>query len=190
MTLSLHFCFVLLVVSVINCALAFKSLPTSLVSKSFSAISNSPTAVYSLDNDTILKLEEMKNKYTRLSNVVSPEADAEKASIEEIVNKYKLYKEVKSMMSKLKMMWSKEVSERRRDKQVKSFSKLYQGKLEIEEILKQKLGLTTSSASVVIPELKKLEQIDSEIAALQSKVESTKLTLPEGKSTREARYLS
>ena len=178
------------VVSVINLAQAFKSLPPSFSIRSISAISSSPTAVYSLDDDTIQKLEDMKNKYNRLSNVVSPEADAEKASLEEIVTKYKLYKEVKSMLSKLKLMWQKEISERRRDKQVKSFSKLYQGKLEIEELLKQKLGLPSSKASISIPELKKLEQIDSEILFLQTKIDSSKFTLPAGKSTREERYLN
>ena len=175
--------------SIITFISCLRSLPPSLIRRSASAILSSPTAVYSLDSDTILKLEEMKSKYSRVSNVVSAEADAEKASLEEIVTKYTLYKEVKSMMSKLRLMWQKEVSERRKEKQVKSFSKLYQGKLEIEEILKQKLGLPSSKSAVVIPELKNLEKINSEISALQSKLETTKYALPPGKSTREERYL-
>lgn len=168
---------------------SLKTLPLAITRRSVSPILNSPTAVYSLDSDTILKLEEMKSKYNRLSNVVSAEADAEKASLEEIVTKYTLYKEVKSMMSKLRLMWTKEVSERRKEKQVKSFSKLYQGKLEIEEILKQKLGLPSSKTAIVIPELKNLEKINLEISSLQSRIESTKFALPPGKSTREERYL-
>ena len=146
------------------------------------------SVVMKLDNNAIQQLEELDSKYTRLSNVVSPESENEKAKIEEIVTKYKLYKEVDIMMKKIKTMWKTEVSDRRRDRQVKSFSELFRGKLEIEEVLKQKLGLPSSNTIPIIPEVSAVEKIDQEIAALKNKLENVKFVLPEGKSTREERF--
>ena len=46
-----------------------------------------------------------------------------------------------SRIGKLKSMWRTEASERRREKQLKSFSSLFEGRLELELILLEKLGL-------------------------------------------------
>jgi len=145
-------------------------------------------SVYSLDSTSIEKLEALSEKYTRLSNVESPESDAEKLKIEEVVKKYNLYKDINSMMSRLRLMWKSEVSERRKEKQLSSFKQLYKGKAELEEILKEKLGLPFSKAAPEISPLKELEKIDKEISELKNKMEKVKFTLPEGKSTREARF--
>jgi hypothetical protein len=146
------------------------------------------SSIYSLDDSSIQKLEELNQKYERLSNVVSPETDSEKAQIEELVQKYNLYKEIKVMMSKLRMMWKVEVSETRKERQVKSFKELLKGKMEIEELLKQKLGLPFKKDIGLIPEIQAIEQIDNEINQLEAKLDKVKFVLPEGKSTREARY--
>ena len=57
------------------------------------------TNLKALSNDVITQLDEMKAKYERLNNVDSAEATEEMKKIEEIVQKYKSYKEVRIMMS-------------------------------------------------------------------------------------------
>lgn len=177
--------FLLLVLSLVLVATAFHSkFSTSIRLSSRNAF----TSVYSLDNTSVEKLEALSEKYTRLSNVVSPESDAEKAKIEDVVKKYNLYKDIKTMMGRLRLMWKSEVSERRKEKQLNSFKQLYKGKVELEEILKEKLGLPFSKAAPEISPLKELERLDKEIGELKQKAEKVKFTLPEGKSTREARF--
>lgn len=177
--------FLILILSLVLMVTSFHGkLPTSIRLSSRVA----SMSVYSLDQSSLEKLEELSEKYTRLSNVVSPESDAEKSKIEDVVKKYNLYKDIKAMMTRLRLMWKSEVSERRKEKQLNSFKQLYKGKVELEEILKEKLGLPFSKAAPEITPLKELERIDQEIGALQQKVEKVKFTLPEGKSTREARF--
>ena len=95
----------------------------------------------SLDESAIGKLEEIRAKYDRLEAVVSDEAEKEREQQADVAEKYATYREIKSMMTKLRSMWRTEASERRRSKQLKSFTGLFEGKLELEELLKEKLGL-------------------------------------------------
>ena len=138
----------------------------------------------SLDTDTIQKLDEMRGKFDRLSLVVSPESDSEKSLIQDVVEKYATYREIKAMMTKLRTIWRSEASERRRSKQLKSFTELYKGKLEIEEVIKEKLGLPSRKEIDEIKEFGDVQKWDAEIAALEKKLAEVAMVIPEGKSTR------
>lgn len=149
---------------------------------------NRALSLKSLDVDTIQKLDEMRGKFDRLSLVVSPESDSEKSVIGDIVEKYATYREIKAMMTKLRTIWRSEASERRRAKQLKSFTELYKGKLEIEEVIKEKLGLPSRKEIDEIKELGDVQKWDSEIAALEKKLSEVTMVIPEGKSTRLERF--
>ena len=142
----------------------------------------------SLDTDTIQKLDEMRGKFDRLSLVVSPESDTEKSLIQDVVEKYATYREIKAMMTKLRSIWRSEASERRRAKQLKSFTELYKGKLEIEEVIKEKLGLPSRKEIDEIKELGDVVKWDAEIAALEKKLGEVAMVIPEGMSTRLERF--
>ena len=142
----------------------------------------------SLDESTIMKLDEIKNKYERLSNVVSPESDAEKAKISDVVELYSTYREIKQMMIKIRSMWRTEASENRREKQFKSFVGLYEGKTELEESLKEKLGLPFQKSVQKSKSLENISKIESEINSLENKLSEVSLKLPSGMSTREERF--
>lgn len=148
------------------------------------------TLLRSLDETNVGTLEEMKSKYDRLINVVSPEAEEEAAKLKETVDKYSTYVEIKKLMSKLKSMHKNEASERRKEKQLKSFIDLYKGKLQLEEILKEKLGLQNKKGDVVVQDnlLLEFQKIDSEVADLEQKLKGVELVLPQGMSTREQRF--
>ena len=146
------------------------------------------TSRNSLDNDTIEKLEELRSKFDRLSNVVSDEASAEKATIQDTVEKYGTYREIKNMMGRLRQMWRSEASENRRTRQLKSFVELYKGRVQIEDLLKEKLGMSVRKSAEAIKELEDIEKWDKEIAALEAKLEKAKLVIPEGMSTRMERF--
>ena len=146
------------------------------------------TLLQSLDDTTVGTLEEMKNKYNRLVNVVSPEAEEEVAKLKETVDKYTTYLEIKKLLSKLKSMHKNEASERRKEKQLKSFIDLYKGKLQLEEILKEKLGLQFKKEDVQDNLLLEFQKADSEVAELEQKLKGVELVLPQGKSTREERF--
>lgn len=148
------------------------------------------TALNALDDATIAKLDDLKGKYDRLSAVVSPEAEAERAGIQEVVEKYATYKEVKLMMVKLRSMWRTEASERRRAKQLKSFMDLYKGRIEIEELIKEKLGLPFTKEVNHVEGLDEVNKLDAEIQALQAKLKKVEMILPTGKSTREERFVN
>lgn len=142
----------------------------------------------SLDNETIQKLDEMRGKFDRLSLVVSPESDTEKSLIQDVVEKYATYREIKAMMTKLRTIWRSEASERRRAKQLNSFTELYKGKLEIEEVIKEKLGLPSRKEIDEIKELGDVQKWDAEIAALEKKLGEVSMVIPEGMSTRSERF--
>ena len=148
----------------------------------------SVSKLYSLDSSTLAKLEEVSEKFARLSNVDSPEADAEKANIQELAEKYNTYKEVKTLMGKLRVMWRSEASESRKARQLKSFTDLYKGKLELEEIIKGKLGLPTSDAVQPIQELADLEAASAKVAELEATLEKVTYNIPKGMSTRDERF--
>jgi hypothetical protein len=124
------------------------------------AVRTTTTSRYSLDNDTIEKLEEMRSKFDRLSNVVSEDASAEKAKMQDIVEKYGTYREIKNMMGRLRQMWRSEASENRKARQLKSFVELYKGRMQIEDLLKEKLGMSTRKSAETIKELEDIEKWD------------------------------
>ena len=148
----------------------------------------SVSQLWSLDSSSLARLEEMSEKYERLSNVDSPEADAEKAGIQELAEKYNTYKEVKTLMGKLRVMWRSEASESRKARQLKSFTDLYKGKLELEEIIKSKLGLPTSDVVEPIKELTALEAATAKVSELESTLEKVTYNIPKGMSTRDERF--
>lgn len=142
-----------------------------------------------LSPSAVATLEDMSNKYSILGNTATPEADAERKKMEEVMEKYSTYKEIKKMMGKLRNMWKNEQSERRKAKQLKSFVDLFKGRLEIEEIIKGMLGLPVNkTGSVAIPELDEVSKWDNEIAELQKKLKEVEMTMPTGMSTRDERF--
>jgi hypothetical protein len=149
---------------------------------------NRALSLKSLDVDTIQKLDEMRGKFDRLSLVVSPESQTEMSLIQDVVEKYATYREIKAMMTKLRSIWRSEASERRRAKQLKSFTELYRGKLEIEEVIKEKLGLPSRKEIDEIKELGDVQKWDTEIAALEKKLSEVAMVIPEGMSTRLERF--
>jgi len=140
-----------------------------------------------LDSNAIAKLEDMRAQYDRLSNVVSPEAEAEVKSLEDVVEKYRTLKEIKIMLGKLRTMWRSEASERRRAKQLKSFLQLYKGRVEIEELIAEKLKIKVEKKEA-LDGLEEVERLDTEIASLEAALKSQEIKLPDGMSTREARF--
>ena len=139
-----------------------------------------------LPANTLSSLEEMQMKYDRLSAVVSPEAEAEMSGMTDMVEKYKTLKEIKVMLNKLKSMWKTEASERRRNKQLNSFMKLYQGRVEIEQIIADKMGVSFIDDNVET--LTEVQKYDAEIASLEEKLAKEEISIPSGMSTREARF--
>jgi len=121
-----------------------------------------------LDDATTSKLEEMRSKYELLSRIESEENTKEKSAMQETIDKYTTYREIKIMMNKLRIMWKSEASERRRARQLKSFVDLYRGRLDLEEVLKEKVGMPFSkSPSASIAELDEVLRLDKEISALE-----------------------
>lgn len=157
--------------------------------KSANAIKRYSSTLYALDDTIISRLDEMKNKYDRLTNVDSTESDTEAAKLKETVEKYQTYIEIKKLMSKLKTMYKDEASESRKARQLKSFVDLYRGKLQLEEILKEKLGLPYKKTNEIVADgLTELEKIDSEIKSLEEALKNVEMVLPTGMSTREERF--
>jgi hypothetical protein len=171
------------------CNVAAFQTPSKLLFKSVIKPIDRINALFSLEKSSIQVLEEISGKYSRLVNVDSPEANAEVESLKETVEKYKTFIEVKKLMVKIRSMYKNEVSETRRAKQLKSFIDLYKGKLQLEEILKQKIGLPFSKATDATPlALQTLYKLDSEIALLEGNLETVSLQLPSGKRTSDERF--
>ena len=140
-----------------------------------------------LNSEAIAKLEDIQEKFKRLSNVDSPEANEESAKLKETAEKYATYVEVKKMMTKLRLMYINEVSDRRKAKQLKSFVKLYKGNMEVEDILKSKLGIPHDKAAAA-EGVAEIERWDAEIARLENQLNQVEIKLPAGTSTREERF--
>jgi DNA repair exonuclease SbcCD ATPase subunit len=145
-------------------------------------------ALRAFDGSTLAKLEEIHEKYSRLANVDSADADAERDSLAEIAEKYGTYKEVKTLMGKLRMMWRSEASESRKSRQLKSFVDLYKGQLELEELLKEKLGLPFTKEIVPISELEGVTAAEAKVAELENELERVTYKIPVGMSTRDERF--
>lgn len=171
-------------------SLAFRSTWTSRTNSPLPMSPTSSMQLYALSEDMITKLEDMKEKYTRLGNTATPEADAERAGMEDLMDKYSTYKEIRKLMKKLGNILRNEASERRKAKQLKSFVELYKGRLEIEEILKEKMGVASQKQAQSIPELEEVLKWDAEIKALEKKLEEVQIVLPQGMSTRDERFRS
>ena len=145
------------------------------------------SAIFALDDSSLAKLDEMKARFDRLSAVDSEDAEVEREKLRDIVEKYTTFKEVKLLMIKLRNMWKGEASDRRKSRILKNFIDLYKGRLEIEEILKKKLGLSSSN-EVKIDGLEEILQLDAEIDGLQKKLKEVEMILPTGMSTVEERF--
>ena len=141
-----------------------------------------------LDGAAIDRLEEMRGKYDRLKNVVSEDAEKERGALAPTVEKYKTYVEVKILMGKLRMMYKSEASPTRKERQLSSFAQLYSGKLELEEILKEKLGLPFTKGAPKIAAMEEIRKLDTELSNLKGKLENVKLTIAPGMSTRDERF--
>lgn len=150
---------------------------------------NSNIIIKSLPNDVILKLDDILDKYNRLDSVVDDNNNSEKLQIQPIAEKYSAYKDVTKLLTRLKRMITTEASETRKAKQLKNFLALLNGKNEIEEILKEKLGLPFNKVPNQVPELEAYLQAEAEIAALEMQLQNVEFNVPQGfLSTREERF--
>lgn len=140
-----------------------------------------------LESDIVSALEDTRAKYLRLSNVVSPEAEQEAEQLKEVAEKYGVYIEVKKMMTKLRSLYVNEASDKRKAKQLKSFIDLYKGKVEIEQLLREKAGFP-SQISATAEGLAELEALNKQVEELESKLDKVTIKIPEGKSTRLERF--
>ena len=86
------------VLFIILFCLAFASTFAFTQFRSSSTRANGFSLKMALDENAISKLDEIRFKYDRLSNVVSSEADAERAKISDIAEKYATYREIKALM--------------------------------------------------------------------------------------------
>lgn len=171
---------VLVIISLLATSVAF-------VSKQ-SALPRGMTARRVLSEDVISQLEDMSGKYLRLLNLDSEESKTEQASMHETVEKYNTYKEIDGMMRKLRLMWRAEASENRKSRQLKSFIELYNGKLELEEVLKEKLGLPFNKDIETPKELSDILRLETKITDLETKLTDVELKIAPGMSTREERF--
>mmetsp|Transcript_27685 Transcript_27685/g.46538 ORF Transcript_27685/g.46538 Transcript_27685/m.46538 type:complete len:183 (+) Transcript_27685:67-615(+) len=143
--------------------------------------------LFALEPEVVEKLEEITGKYERLANVDSPESEDEASKLKETAEKYGTYLEVKKMITKVRTMYVNEASDRRKSRMLKSFIDLYKGKVEIEQILREKAGFPSSKAAEA-EGLAQLAKLDAEIASLEEKLQVVAVKIPEGKSTRMERF--
>ena len=104
------------------------------------------------------------------------------------MEKFTTYKDIKKLMGKLQNIWKNEASENRRAKQLKNYVDLFKGRLEIEEILKEKLGLPFSKDAPKIKELEDVLKWDQELQSLNKKLTEVEMKMPSGMSTRDERF--
>lgn len=180
---------IILLLVAISVASAFHSYSPLTRGSPVSNVRLPSTTLHVLSKEALSQLDDIKAKYDRLTNVVSPEATEEMQKLESIVQKIKSYKEVRIMMSKFKIMLKSEVSETRKAKQLNSFISLMKGKIELEEVLKEYLGLPFDKTPKLPESLTELEKIDQQIAELQTKLKEKEIKIPQGMSTREERFL-
>ena len=145
---------------------------------------------YALEPSVVQQLDEMQTRYERLSNNASPEADNEVAKMAPIVEKYKAYVEVNKLLAKLRMIYKNESSASRKEKQLKGFLELYRGKLEIEEYLKEKMGLPFSATPVTPKSVQELMKLDEELNAMKSKLSQFETKYPDSAKLLERRLSS
>lgn len=146
--------------------------------------------LHALPSDVIERLEDIRNRYLRLSNVVSPEAEAEAANLKEVANAYSTYKEISTMLAKMRLIYKNEASETRKDKQLQGFMEIYMDKVELEEVLKEKLGLPfrVFDDDYVPNEVARVKEALEKVEMLEEKLRKVEVKLEPGKPTGEARY--
>ena len=74
-----------------------------------------------------------------------------------------------------------------RAKQLKSFLQLYKGRVEIEEIIADKLSIAIDKEEQSIG-LDEVERLDAQIKELEGALKNEEIQMPQGMSTREARF--
>lgn len=153
-----------------------------------SRTSSTSVALRALDSSVIDQLNEIKSRYNRLLTVVSDESEAEAKKLKSIVDTYYLYKEMDDMLVRLKVLYTNENTERRREKQMKSIVEAVTSKAELEELLKEELGLPFSKQPVLPAEIAVIQQTSAKISSLKSELEKITVKIPEGKSTAAARF--
>jgi len=178
----------LAIVLIVLLALAAPGASFMLRSSAFRKVVHARAPSMTLDDSAIARLEEMRSKYDRLKSVVSDDAEKERSQLEPVVDKYKTYVEIKILMGKIRMMYKSEASETRKERQLNSFAQLYTGKLELEELLREKLGLPAGKAQPKIPELEAIRKMDKELADLEGKLQTVALKIAPGMSTRDERF--
>lgn len=127
------------------------------------------TTLHALDSKVIERLDAMKDTYNKVVNVVSPEAEAEASKLKDIVEKYNTYTQIKTMMAKLKTVYKDEPLDQRKERQLKNFLDMYRGKVELENVLLEKLGLPANQ-SANTPEMQQLMKIEEEVKLLEAKL--------------------
>jgi hypothetical protein len=141
-----------------------------------------------LPKEAIDQLNEIRDKYNRLVNIDSPEANEEVKKLDDIVQKYNSYREIKALLTKFKTMLKLEVSENRKEKQLASLISLYKGRVELEEVLKEKLGMPYNKNPPTFPSVLELQKLDSEISKIQDDLKAKEIKIPTGKRTMEERF--
>ena len=138
-----------------------------------------------LDVHVVEKLENIRNKYLLLENVVEPEAMVEAESLKEVAEMYRSYLDVKKMIGKFRTMYKNETSVTRKEKQLKSLLSLYNGTLEAERLLSEKVGIPIAVAGHARPEgMAELEAMNRRVEELEAKLEKVKVKIPEVKEDR------
>jgi hypothetical protein len=135
-----------------------------------------------LEPQVIEKLQGIRDRYKRLENVVSPEAETEASKLKNIAEKFGTYMQVKKMMTRFRSMYKNEASDQRKARQLRSFISLYKQKSELEDILLRDAGFPPKPAQSSA--LVELEAINQHIAELDRSLEKVAVKLPPGKLTR------
>ena len=124
------------------------------------------------------QLEEIQARYKRLSNVVSTETEAEAEKLKDVVEKYETYVALKKMMIKFRSLYKNEVSPPRKEKQLNIFVNLYRGKLELEQMLRAKVGTTSKFTVPKTQELAEFEAISKQITELEKRLAAVEVKIP------------
>ena len=148
--------------------------------------SRSGVALKAFDGSTIAKLEDIQEKYKRLANLDSADADAERDSLAEIAEKYGTYKE-EDPDGQASDDVESEASESRKARQLKSFTDLYKGQLSWKSFSRRSWG-SSSRRSSHIPELDAVTTAEARVAELERELERVTYRIPEGMSTRDERF--
>ncbi len=181
---------IILLFSVISCvklAVSFKHY--ALNRNQMLTTSSTSTRLFAFDAEIFQRIIETFEKYDPILQSLGGEKFVEEyPDIMDLAEKHEIYLETQELLVKMRIILKEERSAQRREKQLKNFIDLYLAKLELEEVIKQKLGLPFNTVVDTPPEILRLQQIDSDIAELEATLKDIEVKLPEGKSTREARF--